>query len=419
MTNTMLDPTAIAVPSHVPPELVRDVDVYQITVGDDPQKDYKERFQGEPDIFYIRRTARDPQWGNWVVTRLDDVQTILQDPDTFSSRHIAGFDRALGGEEWLAYPVEADPPDHGKFRALLNPLFSPARTKTLEAHMRKHTIGVIEAAMKDGRVDFCVLASQLPAGIFSHLLGISVPETLDVMGNVRRILHSGYDAAKRKAGIEWLMAFEKELIARRMNDRGDDLISLMLDARIDGRPLTQKEIFGLFFFFLLAGLDTVAGALGLHFRHLALDVPLRQRLVKDPSAIPQTIEELLRRYSQISTNRFVTRDIDFAGVPMRKGDNVILLLPLVNLDERAFADSLATDADRAPNAHMAFGGGPHRCIGSNIARQQLRVTYEEWLRRIPDFHITAGAKVQAVCSEALVLSSLPLSWDLPGTASQP
>jgi cytochrome P450 len=402
--------STLRVPPHVPAHLVRDVDFYQIAVGEDPQRDYADRFHNEPDIFYITHTAKDPQWGNWVVTRRKDVQAIMQDPETFSSQRISGFDRALGGEEWFAYPVEADPPDHTKFRSLLNPLFSPARVKTQELHMRSHTIRVIEEVLNDGRVDFVLLARKLPAGIFSHFLGISVEETLEVMGNVRKILHSGYDAETRKAGIDWLMSFERELIARRANERGDDLISIVLDARIDGRPLTEKEIFGLFFFFLLAGLDTIAGATSLHFRHLAIDAPLRRRLVSEPSAIPNAIEELLRRYSQIATNRFVTRDVEVNGVLFRKGDNVILSMPLSNLDERAFEHPLDVDIDRAPNTHIAFGAGPHRCIGSNIARQQLRITYEEWLKRIPDFRILPGAKVQAIASEALVLTTLPLCW---------
>jgi cytochrome P450 len=402
--------TTPRVPSHVPAHLVRDMDFYQIPVGEDPQRDYAHRFRNEPDIFYITHTAKDPQWGNWVVTRRKDIQAIMQDPETFSSRRISGFDRALGGEEWFAYPVEADPPEHTKFRSLLNPLFSPARVKTQELHMRSHTIRVIEEVLNDGQVDFVLLARKLPAGIFSHFLGVSVEETLEVMANVRKILHSGYDAATRKAGIDWLMSFERELIARRAKERGDDLISIVLDARIDGRPLTDKEIFGLFFFFLLAGLDTIAGATSLHFRHLAIDAPLRRRLVSEPSAIPNAIEELLRRYSQIATNRFVTRDIEVNGVLFRKGDNVILSMPLSNLDERTFAHPLDIDIDRSPNTHIAFGAGPHRCIGSNIARQQLRITYEEWLKRIPDFRILPGAKVQAIASEALVLTTLPLCW---------
>lgn len=401
----------ISVPAHVPRNLVRDLDFYQIPVGDDPQKDYAELFHTGPDIFYIPKTAKDPQWGNWVVTRRKDIIAILQDPETFSSQRISGFDRAFGGEEWLAYPAEADPPQHSKFRSLLNPLFSPARVKAQELHMREHTVKVIEEIAEHGRVDFVELARKLPAGIFSHFLGISVEETLEVMRNVRKILHSGYDAETRKLGIGWLMAFERELIARREKERGEDLISIVLDARIDGRPLTDKEIFGLFFFFLLAGLDTIAGATSLHFRHLAIDTPLRRRLAKDPGSIPNAVEELLRRYSQIATNRFVTRDVELNGVLLRKGDNVILSMPLSNLDDRAFDNPIDVNIDRTPNTHIAFGAGPHRCIGSNIARQQLRITYEEWLKRIPEFRIEPGAKVQAIASEALVLTTLPISWD--------
>lgn len=405
--------TPASIPAHVPPHLVRDVDVYNIQVGDDPQRDFAERFRNEPELFYIPRTVKDPQWGNWVVTRRADIQRVMQDTENFTTKGISGFDRAFGGDEWYAYPLEADPALHGPFRTILNPLFSPVRIKALEQDMRSYTIGVIESVQAAGQADFAEVARRLPAGLFSHFLGLTIDETLQVMANVRLILHSGYEPEARKRGIEWLMDFERGLLERRARERGQDLISLMLDARIEGRPLSDKEMFGLFFFFLLAGLDTVASATVLHFRHLAIDAELRRRVVADPSLIPATIEELLRRYSQIVTNRFVAKDTELHGVTLRKGDNIILALPLANLDEASFADPLAVDLGRPANPHIAFGSGPHRCIGSNIARQQLRITYEEWLKRIPDFHLTPGARVQAICSEAIVLANLPLSWDPP------
>lgn len=407
----MSQATPASIPAHVPPHLVRDIDVYNIPVGDDPQRDFALRLKDAPELFYIPRTVKDPQWGNWVVTRRADIQRVMQDTEHFTTKGISGFDRAFGGDEWFAYPIEAEPALHGPFRTILNPLFSPARIKALEADMRSYTVGVIESVQDAGQTDFAEVARRLPAGLFSHFLGLSIDETLQVMANVRLILHSGYDPEQRKRGIEWLMDFERGLLERRARDRGQDLISLMLEARIDGRPLTDKEMFGLFFFFLLAGLDTVASATVLHFRHLAIDPLLRRRLVSDPSLVPATIEELLRRYSQIVTNRFVAKDIELHGVTLRKGDNIILALPLANLDGDAFPDPLAVSLDRPANPHIAFGSGPHRCIGSNIARQQLRITYEEWLKRIPDFHLTPGAKVQAICSEAIVLANLPLSWD--------
>lgn len=408
--------TSPAIPAHVPAGLVRDIDVYNIPVGDDPQRDFLECLRNQPEMFYIPKTVKDPNWGNWVVTRRADIQAIMQDPETFTTRGISGFDRAFGGDEWFAYPLEADPPLHGHFRTILNPLFSPVRIKALESAMREHTIGVIEGVRNRGQVEFTEVAKQLPAGLFSHFLGLSIDETLEVMGNVRLILHSGYDPAPRKRGIEWLMNFELELLERRKRQQGDDLISLMLGARIDGRPLTDKEMFGLFFFFLLAGLDTVASASALHFRHLALDTALRQRLVVEPKLIPSTVEELLRRYSQIVTNRFVARDTELHGITLKKGDNIILAMPLANLDDAAFSNPLDVDINRPANPHIAFGSGPHRCIGSNIARQQLRITYEEWLKRIPDFHITPGSRVQAICSEAIVLATLPISWPTGGAA---
>ena len=409
--------TTAAIPSHVPPHLVRDIDVYNIEVGEDPQRDFAEKFRDEPDLFYIPRTVKDPQWGNWVVTRRADIQRIMQDTEHFTTRGISGFDRAFGGDEWLAYPLEADPPLHGHFRTILNPLFSPARIKALEAGVREYTIGVIESFKAKGEADFAEIARKLPAGLFSHFLGLSIDETMEVMSNVRLILHSGYEPETRKRGIEWLMNFERELLERRAREGGDDLITLMLQARIDGRPLTDKEMFGLFFFFLLAGLDTVASATVLHFRHLALDTPLRRRLVAEPTLIPVAIEELLRRYSQIVTNRFVAQDTELHGVTLRKGDNIILALPLANLDPTAVTDPLSVDLGRLANPHIAFGTGPHRCIGSNIARQQLKITYEEWLKRIPEFRLTPGAKVQAICSEAIVLANLPMSWGIPSGAA--
>ena len=403
------------IPAHVPAGLVRDIDVYNIPVGDDPQRDFLECLRDQPELFYIPKTVKDPNWGNWVVTRRADIQAIMQDPDTFTTRGISGFDRALGGEEWFAYPLEADPPLHGHFRTILNPLFSPLRVKALEVAMRQHTIQIIEEVRSRGQVDFAEVAKQLPAGLFSHFLGLSIDETLQVMGNVRLILHSGYDPEPRRRGIEWLMNFEMEMLERRKREKGEDLVSLMLDARIDGRPLNDKEMFGLFFFFLLAGLDTIASASSLHFRHLAIDEALRHRLVADSKLIPSTVEELLRRYSQIVTNRFVVRDTELHGVTLKKGDNVILAMPLANLDFATFSNPLNVDIDRPSNPHIAFGSGPHRCIGSNIARQQLRITYEEWLKRIPNFHLTPGARIQAICSEAIVLASLPLSWPTSGS----
>ena len=400
-----------AIPPHVPPDLVRDLDIFAIDVGDDPQAAIIRDLSAAPPIFYMPRSLRFPDWGSWVFKRGHDIRAIMQDTEHFSNHGVAGFDQLSGtGDTWLALPAEADPPDHGKYRALLNPLFSPARIKAYEANIRAHVIEVIESAAEAGSVDFVLLARKLPAGIFSQLLGLTVDETLGVIDQVKLVLHSGYDVEKRRAGVRGIMAIEKDLVEKRRKQRGHDLVSIALDATIDGRPLTEKEMLGMFFFFLLAGLDTIAGATGFMFRYLAEHSEVRRKLASDPTLIPDAIEDSLRRHSQITTNRFVKEDVEIGGVALKAGDHVFCSLVLANLDPQSVDRPLEVDIARNPNLHVAFGAGPHRCIGSNIARLQMRVTLEEWLKRLPEFWIPAGGEIRAVNSEALVLSTLPLAW---------
>lgn len=407
-----------SVPSHVPHHLVCQFDIYGLAVGDDPQAELAKLLDGPP-VFYMPRSIRNPQgFGSWVFTRADHIRAILQDTVHFSSQGIAGFARMTGDSEpWLAYPVEADPPQHTQYRALLNPLFSPARVKVHEAAMRAHTVRLIEEFAPTGHCDMAMLARKLPAGIFSVLLGLSIDEMLAVVECVKQVLHSGYDAEKMRSGARGIMAIQDELIARRRAQPGDDLTSIALASTIEGRPLSDTEIRGMFFFFLFAGLDTIAAATGFLFRYLAEHAQVRAELIAEPDRIPDAIEDSLRRHGQITTNRFVKEDVELGGVRLQRGDNVLCPLALANLDPALATNPLNVDIHRSPNPHLAFGAGPHRCIGSNIARLQLRVTVEEWLRRIPDFRIPERSVVRGVNSEALVLATLPLAWDTAGPAS--
>jgi len=401
------------IPSHVPPQLVRDLDIFSVDVGGDPQAAIARDLAAAPPVFYTPRSLRFPDSGSWVLKRASDIRTVMQDTEHFTSHGISGFDQLSGTEEpWLALPAEADPPDHGKYRALLNPLFSPVRIKSYEENIRAHVINVIEASASSGEVDFVLLARKLPAGIFSQLLGLSVDETLKVIDQVKLVMHSGYDVDKRRAGVQGIMAIEQELVERRRLKRGQDLVSIALDATIDGRALTDKEMLGMFFFFLLAGLDTIAGATGFMFRYLAEHPEVRRRLAADPSLIPDAIEDSLRRHSQITTNRFVKKDVEIGGVLLKAGDHVFCSMVLASLDPEAVERPLEVDIGRSPNPHLAFGAGPHRCIGSNIARLQMRITLEEWLKRLPEFWIPEGGVVRAVNSEALVLETLPIAWSV-------
>lgn len=410
MDQTMTRP----IPAHVPPDLVRDVDILLVEVGDDPQAALARELAPLPDTFYMPKSARFPDFGSWVFRREADIRAIMQDTDNFTCHGIAGFDILAGSEDsWRALPSEADPPEHGKFRGLLNPLFSPSRIRSYEDNLRRHVIGVIDRHAAAGGGEFMDIARSFPVGMFSQFLDISAEETRHVLDQVRLILHSGYDAAKRRRGINGLIAIEEDLVRRRRANPGEDLVSLILAAEIDGRKLTDKEMLGMFVFFLLAGIDTTASATGFIFHHLARHPQDRTSLAADPSRIPDAIEESLRRYSQITTNRFVKHEVEVGGVELKAGDHVFCSMILANLDPEANPDPLATDLSRSPNRHMAFGAGPHRCLGSNIARLQLKITLEEWFARLPDFWVPEGAQVRAVNSEAMILETLPLRWEAP------
>jgi cytochrome P450 len=203
--------------------------------------------------------------------------------------------------------------------------------------------------------------------------------------------------------------FRGVLEDRRTNPQGqDDILSLFLSAEIDGQRLTVDEIVGICFLFILAGLDTVTDSLECFMAYLGAHPEQRQRIVDDPSIIPSTVEELLRWESPVTTvARTATTDIDLEGCPVRKGEGVGVLIGAANVDERALPDAFTVDLMRNPNKHFAFGGGIHRCLGSHLARMELRVALREWHRRIPSYSIASGADL--VYQPALrQIESLPL-----------
>ena len=185
-----------------------------------------------------------------------------------------------------------------------------------------------------------------------------------------------------------------EEVARRRDEPGDDLLSdLMHSQSDDGQPVDERLVLGVAALVLIAGVDTTWSAIGSSLWHLATHSEDRDRLVCDPAAIDLAVEELLRAYSPVTMARVVTEDVDFEGCPMKAGDKVLLNFPAANRDPEVFEQADRVVLDRELNRHVAFGSGIHRCAGSNLARMELRVALEEWLRRIPVFSVAEGAEV--------------------------
>jgi cytochrome P450 len=226
--------------------------------------------------------------------------------------------------------------------------------------------------------------------VIAAILG--VPESLsDIFtGWVRDILEFADVPERRQHGAQSLIEFFVREVERRKTEPGDDLLSDLLHSEFDGAPVEESVVLGVAALVLIAGVDTTWSAIGSSLWHLATHPDDRHRLASDPDAMSLAIEELLRAYSPVTMARVVTEDVEFEGCPMRAGDKVLMNFPAANRDPEAFEQADRVVLDRELNRHVAFGSGIHRCAGSNLARMELRVAIEEWLRRIPDFRLEGG-----------------------------
>jgi cytochrome P450 len=203
-------------------------------------------------------------------------------------------------------------------------------------------------------------------------------------------------------------AMMKPLIEARQAERGNDLISWLLEADIDGRPITYDELQAYCLLLFAAGLDTVANSMGFGMNYLAADVALQERLRAQPEMIPEAVEEFLRKYAVAMPGRTVTRDAEFGGVQIRAGERVMLMFPGANTDPTIFPDPEAFDLDRENKVHLSFNSGPHRCVGSHLARLELRVLYEEWFKRMPNVRLDPERPTQYRTGVTLAVHSLRL-----------
>ncbi|CCM80311.1 cytochrome P450 [Rhizobium mesoamericanum] len=400
-----------AVPDHVPPEMVRDFSLFtspamQRTKNGDPHLAVACVHDGPP-IFYSPCNTRDGR-GTWVITRAQDQRRLLQDTATFSS-HRSLFASALG-ENWPLIPLELDPPAHGLFRSLLNPLLSPKRVMALEPAVRERAVALIDMisasstscdVMKD-------LAFPFAVSIFLRFLGLSDGRLDTFVGWGKDLLHG--DGIKRIAAARTILAFIDELAAMRRKVPADDFMTFVVQAKVDGRPLRDQEIRGIGVLLFVAGLDTVATAIGFDLAYLARNPKDQELLRSEPGRTVLAAEELLRAYSTVQMIRVATKDIDFEGAPIRKGDYISCATMIANRDPAEFECPNTIDLAREDNRHTAFAYGPHRCLGSHLARREIVICLEEWLSRIPDFRIKEGTAPITYGGHVFGIENLILDW---------
>ena len=335
----------------------------------------------------------------WLPTRYQDVVDLAHDIEHFSSLDPAVI--PVVGEEpeepVLPYglpPISADPPLHTSTRRLLLPWFSHRRVESYEPMTRALCGRLVEGFLADGRADAAAdYAQQIPVRVIASILGVPLELSDTFTGWVRAFLEFADDEEARREGMTALIEYFITEVERRKVDPGDDLLSELLHSEIDGQPVEDSVVLGVAALTLIAGVDTTWSAIGSSLWHLATHPEHAKTLATDPEAMPLAVEELLRAYSPVTMARIVTGDVEFRGCPMHAEDKVLMNFPAANRDPEAFEHPEQVILDRAHNRHVAFGSGIHRCAGSNLARMELRVAIEEWLKRIPDFRIEEGAEV--------------------------
>jgi cytochrome P450 len=400
------------VPSHVPAELVIPYDMLRVSGPKDNPFTVMRRFREAGPVFYTPVHFSNPT-GAWVLTRAEDIRAALQNPGLFSSKGVSGFSRLLG-ESWDMIPLELDPPDHTKFRTLLNPLFAPNKIAKMQEGVRNSCIALIDALKTKPDFEFMQdFGRPFPVLIFLQLMGLPADDFHKVL-EWEDLLLQGKTIEARIAAAAAIRDYLRALAKARREHPADDLISFAVQAKVDGKLLTDDEILGICYLLFVGGLDTVASSLGFYFKYLA-ENPEKQKLLRENNAlIPDAVEELLRVHSVVMVSRFVTADTEFGGVAMKKGDCIAIYMTFASFDPEEIDQPDEVNFARSPNRHVAFSFGPHRCIGSHLARRELVIAIEEWVNRVPAFEIKQGAGVRMHGGVVFGVDSLPLTWSGQG-----
>src|ERR1700757_4668983 len=348
-----------------------------------------------------------------VLSRLADIEMALKRTELFSSN----MDAVDLGNVRPLIPLQVDPPEHAKYRRILDPLFTPREMARREPRVTELVNEMIDRFADRGECDFHEeFAVPLPCTVFLQLLGLPL-EDLDKFLTWKDgvIRPEGATAYENRHDASALVAQQiYDYFDRAIDDHiaspRDDVLSAMIAADVGGQPLSREELLGIWLLFLLPGLDTVTDSLDCFFVYLARHPDHRHQLVEQPDILPHAIEELLRWETPVpGVARVAMQDVEVGGCPISRGERISPLLGAANTDPAEFDDPDVVDFARNPNRHRAFGGGPHRCLGSHLARLELRVALREFHRRIPDYEIPPGVQLTYTTGLRSV-EALPLTF---------
>jgi cytochrome P450 len=350
--------------------------------------------------------------GYWVITRAQLAREVFQNPAVFTNDSISPGDPDPS-YKWI--PSNINPPLHVQYRQMLNHAFGPAAVARVEPKARTYCRMAIGEIVDTGRCDYVAdVGGLFPTRVFLELVDLPWQDAPLFVRWTETLFDAFFSGPQAEAAFDESRQYFSDLIAERRRaprDPDHDFASHLLAATIDGRPVPEEDVLNIFNQLMLAGLDTVKSALSYSLLHLATHDADRRRIVMEPAIIPTAVEEFLRAYPLVMEGRKLSQDVDFHGVPMRAGEMIMLVLPTIMRDPDQFERPDEVIIDRAKNNHLSFGGGPHRCLGSHLARMEMAVGLEEWHRRVPEYRLACPVGDVIERGGQLSLRSLPLVWD--------
>ncbi len=341
------------------------------------------------------------QRGFWLVTGYEDLQAVSRDQETFSSERGTTIVRDMDEEavERLSlWMINQDHPRHTRLRKLINSGFTPRMIRRMEGHIRELTRDIIDKVARKGECEFVAeVAAELPLLVIAELVGAPVEDRARLFDWSNQLI--GFedpelrDPASQVDTMLEMFEYAGHLAKLRRDDPRDDLISVLLNAEVDGEKLDELGLNMFFVLLILAGNETTRNAISGGMVALSENPEAKERLIADPGLLPRATDEILRFVSPVVyMRRTATRDTELHGTRIAENDKVVLCYPAANRDPRIFDEPDRFDPGRDPNPHLAFGYGPHYCLGANLARVEIECMFGELLRRLPDIEVAGPVR---------------------------
>jgi cytochrome P450 len=391
-------------PAHVPAELVVDFD-YVHPAGLEELGVYgaMKRLHAGPDIVWTPRHG-----GHWLVTRGEDIRFVQENYQIFS-HEIFMIPREL--QVYKPVPLAVDPPNHTKYRAVINPGFTPKRVAAMREDARALTIELTEKMLPNGSCEFLSeFARIMPVTMFLKIVDLPLDRReqfvewgLAIMG--------AYDVGSRIGAMDRVRTYLKQVLDEREGGESEDLLTRVAGWRRNARFQDDEETMSMATLLFVGGLDTVASLLSYTVHYLARHPELQRRLREEPGIAPKATEEFIRRFGLSNTGRIITEDFEYKGVRFKKDEMIMVPNNLSGIDERLYHDPMTVDFDRDAPHYNTFGNGPHKCVGAPLAKAEVQVFLEEFVTRMPEFRLDPDRKPVEHCGSVPGYDTLHLRWD--------